>query len=468
MKTLVNWTEIRVHPELTLPEIPDEIIPTPYSNNPSSNALDLLLDRLAKLPLPFGWRPVSSATGKITCIVIPLRQSPLALGRQLSLSFYCDFIGSHVAHLTDTRLIIFAYSNEEVKAIKACLCQQYSASIINQRVLFIVDDTSTILFQEWPQDQVLAFQFPQEPDAVYLLEQFNSRSDSLADKLQKHLPQILSNKGLVEFDGGNLLTDGEKAIVGYDEVMHTYEKYHKVIPEKEIEQLFAIQLNIKLENIIWIKGELLRHRYPNQSHQGITWKHHLNLWCGSHCQSIYHLDLFLTLAGSDSDGNHYILVGDPWLEQFSPEIETWPSEIKDPFTESIDHLKYQLNEVVELLKAKGFKVIRNPMPITYLDEPVGGMSNRYKRQWFLASYNNAIVQRAIGKNKVLLPSYAHDYSEKGMGYGNWSSLKEAEKRNQEIWQNQLGFDVRFFGDCLPLARFRGGPNCSIKIIHRTK
>jgi hypothetical protein len=162
-------------------------------------------------------------------------------------------------------------------------------------------------------------------------------------------------------------------------------------------------------------------------------------------QPVFHLDMFMSLAGRDPDGRLRVLVGDTRMASTlvgAPALADMGERLADRLDETAEQLR----------DAGGFAVIRNPLPlicsedaglldwsrvsverefagVAGADEVLDHMQ-RYAvrrigvRRWYFATQNNAVGFRTQdGGGAVLLPTYAH---------GRWRGLAAAERRNAEI------------------------------------
>lgn len=157
-------------------------------------------------------------------------------------------------------------------------------------------------------------------------------------------------------------------------------------------------------------------------------------------QPLYHIDLFLSLAGRDDKERFVILVGDP---RRAAEILNLPLP-DHALVEVFDDIADQLGAVPD------FTVLRNPLPLIHVDEPAERL-----REWYFASANNVLVQDRPTR-EVWLPSYGHPP---------WPELAATDRANAEIWQS-LGYSVHLLPDCHPLAYCLGGPHCLKKVLRR--
>jgi hypothetical protein len=181
-------------------------------------------------------------------------------------------------------------------------------------------------------------------------------------------------------------------------------------------------------------------------------------------QPLFHIDMFLTLAGKDSDGKSQILVGDPshpCLEDHPPSPNWEYYSMKNVF-----------DSIAQSLEREGFHVHRNPLPLTFIAEQKEAGKFDYEskpvlydvynslraedcsevtlRSWYFASANNALVEISSEGKRVWLPGYADGSS--------YEYLRRSDSENEKLWRG-LGFDVTTLPNCHCLARGMGGIHC---------
>jgi hypothetical protein len=154
-------------------------------------------------------------------------------------------------------------------------------------------------------------------------------------------------------------------------------------------------------------------------------------------QPIFHIDMFITPAGRGDDGRYRVLVGDPSLAADLLGEPVAPHAMRQVF-----------DSVADVLERLGFDVIRNPLPLVYVDDPAGRV-----RLWYFATANNALVE----PGRVILPTYGH---------GAWESLEVVDRANADLWRS-LGYDVVELVDCHPLAEALGVVHCIKKYLRRS-
>src|SRR5690606_31268436 len=114
---------------------------------------------------------------------------------------------------------------------------------------------------------------------------------------------------------------------------------------------------------IEVNGEKWREFYFKKNKEGTV-------------QPIFHIDMFITLAGRGNDGKYQVLVGCP---RMAAQI------LDEKLTEY--SMAEMFDNVAQNLERIGFTVIRNPLPLTYIDEP-----EEKERHWFFATANNALIE----------------------------------------------------------------------------
>jgi hypothetical protein len=163
-------------------------------------------------------------------------------------------------------------------------------------------------------------------------------------------------------------------------------------------------------------------------------------------QPVFHIDIFITLAGREDDGRFRILVGDPSLAAHTLGMEL------------PDHARPQaFDELAEkLARHDEFAVTRNPLPYIFGDWH-DDVHDVYTRDWYYATANNAIVEnRDAEHRRVWLPAY---------GYDPWQALEKTDALNREIWEG-LGFEVTMMPNCQALAVNLGALHCIKKYLAR--
>ncbi|WP_266205105.1 hypothetical protein [Pontibacter kalidii] len=254
----------------------------------------------------------------------------------------------------------------------------------------------------------------------------------------------------VYFEGGNVLVGDDFFLLGanyaVDTCLHLSEQ---LLSDKGLKLKKAItelyQQYLDKDRILYLVGSTLQlpaEQKRRFTRNGEEWEELLYMRNkeGS-VQPVFHIDMFLTLAGRNENGKYRVLVGDPRMA--SDLLHNKYAALATP--EAFD-------EIAALLTRLKFEVIRNPLPLVYVDD-----EQRRVRKWYYATYNNALVEvRSAQERTVWLPSYGH---------GNWPELQRTDEENKAIWE-QLGFRVILLGDFHPFAAFAGSVHCIKKYVER--
>ena len=158
-------------------------------------------------------------------------------------------------------------------------------------------------------------------------------------------------------------------------------------------------------------------------------------------QPIFHIDMFVSLAGRGEDGRYRLLVGDP-REAARLTGEPLQAHAMAPV----------FDDVARGLTARGYDVGRSPLPLVHQDDP-----QQRVRSWYFATSNNALVHAPAGERPVvLLPTYGH---------GPFEALRATDDRHAEIW-TELGYEVVGLADFHPFASNLGAAHCIKKDLGR--
>jgi hypothetical protein len=286
----------------------------------------------------------------------------------------------------------------------------------------IIEAPSGAALWPWAQDRVTVFR---KGGDVHVLESADAddytgaaaaRALGTANRAALDLPQ----------PGGNVLVDGKVCFVGAD------------FGEGRIDTRCSVEI---------IACQPLERRGPTRFEmtQGdLSWRQDIDrsIAADGSRQPVFHIDMFMTLAGTAPDGTPRIMLGDP----------AWASELIGlPLPEGFPIKAFQQIEFG--LRLRGYEVMRNPLPFIYFDDPDAKL-----REWFYASANNCWVECMedhVGC-RAFLPEY---------GFGAWPELKATDDANVAIWEG-LGFEVIRGGDFLPLADQLGSLNCVTRILDR--
>ncbi len=325
----------------------------------------------------------------------------------------------------------------------------------------IITAPSTVNFTMWAEDAYVISEDLDDTEAYFVKPTSYNRGDDLliADTIAESTSFEHTQANLY-FQGGNLLIGDDFWFIGMDYPKRSLEYGHVKpapyeTPYKAVTQAYRDALDNQ-RKVIQIGSRLpvpsfdynkkykmnVKIKKNDDIVKGETWTE--LLYCANEpwtVQPMFHIDMFLTLAGRDEDGKYIVLVGDPRLAAEILEEFLEPHAMADIF-----------DDIACQLETLGFRVVRNPLPLTYydnLDEKV--------RTWYFASSNNALVQVMDESKAVWLPTYGHRY---------WPELEATDKENIRIWKDELKFIVHDLGDFHPFAVNSGAAHCVTKYLSR--
>jgi hypothetical protein len=301
-------------------------------------------------------------------------------------------------------------------------------------------------FSIWAEDGYAAVT---DGGITYLVEPFSfpRYGDSLiADFVANASPMLERTQAPLYFQGGNIVIGDDFVLLGADYPAASLRYVGTVLlpeagesPAAMVRRLYGEYLDPD-RRLLYVGSTL---PVPAQqtrrfSRDGAEWTEYL--YVGNQAgtlQPIFHIDMFISLAGRGADGRYRVLVGDP---RAAAELLGVPL--------AAHAMAAVFDDIAAVLTRQGFDVIRNPLPLAYLDD-----TERLERLWYFATSNNALV----ADGTVYLPTYGH---------GAWPELAATDQRNGEIWAG-LGYQVRFLADFHPFAENLGAVHCIKKYLARS-
>lgn len=161
---------------------------------------------------------------------------------------------------------------------------------------------------------------------------------------------------------------------------------------------------------------------------------------GTH-QPLFHIDLYVALAGRTADGRDRVVVGCPRLAARITG-QGLPDHAQ---ADAFDMAALQLAEA-------GMDVHRCPLPQIWIREV-----DKRRRTWIFLPYPNVWVRTDGPAPEVYLPGFAHPGA---------PGLAAMDRIVAGIWEG-LGFRVKSIAGCLPLAENLGALNCMGNILARS-
>lgn len=199
-------------------------------------------------------------------------------------------------------------------------------------------------------------------------------------------------------------------------------------------------------------------------------------------QPLFHIDLFISLAGHNDKGEEVYVVGEPAC---GFPLDNCPDDVREHIDYIIDTSRASINALVEQLKeqlsylGRSCEIIRNPLNLIYYDS-FDKKKNTKTRHFVFATSNNVLTEVYPNPEnpnecikRVVLPSYGQDsdYSDQlsdynALPYGNWKYMNAYDQANKKIWQD-LGFEVILLErNFHSFVKDLGALNCLVNCIER--
>jgi len=343
-----------------------------------------------------------------------------------------------------------------------------------------------ISLTDWAEDAYVSLK-----DAVdgsgYLMEpwEFKRAGDALIADAVEEFSDIRATQAPLIFQGGNCLIGSDFWLLGKDYFTDTLELLEGQRPpvklpdegktEDVARELFSAYVDKKRKLLLIGTKKPLSIREYIGTKSGSEFFLDIAMGGVGTFQPIFHIDMFLSLAGIDDQGKFEILVGSPAL---ADEL----LGTKSPF--ALDDV---YDSIAESLSDLGFSVKRNPLvhrptigksfSLSRLKEIAaqpnnGDLANAVSelssagatdtsvvkiRDWHHVTWNNCLVENSVSKGKhVYLPTFGHAPN---------TDLKAIDMEMKSIWES-LGFTVHLLGDFNKFAERQGVVHCIKKYIDR--
>lgn len=317
----------------------------------------------------------------------------------------------------------------------------------------IVEAPDYLHFLVWAEDPyIVVHDVSADPPTLFFIEPytFTRVSDAAIADYVAEATALQSIQSPLYFQGGNVLIGDDFVLIGADYPANTLQlierNRHILVPEGADRAGFVKDLYQKTfdpERRVLYAGTKLpvpEERRRSFRKDGEQWTEEIYLGTGR-AQPIFHIDMFITLVGRGPSGKYRVLVGSPAEADrvlSRPPVPHAMSEIFDDVARNLEH--------------EGFEVLRNPLPLTYVD-----YADSRVRAWYFATANNCLVQiDETSGNIVWLPTYGH---------GDWADLSAVDDENKRIWED-LGFEVQQLADFNPFAQNLGSIHCIKKYLER--
>ncbi|MEP8939229.1 hypothetical protein ABKU80_13415 (plasmid) [Enterobacter mori] len=312
----------------------------------------------------------------------------------------------------------------------------------------IIEAPRNLKFTIWAEDAYAVAEDKNDGE-IYFVEpaSFNRGDDAqIADIVAKDT--ILERtQARLYFQGGNILIGDDHWFIGMDYPANSlrlgYIKpqagedtseavkraYNDALDHKRRMITIGSRLPVptQMENVIEINGESWKETLYFGNSNGTT-------------QPLFHIDMFITLAGRTNAGKPLVAVGDPRLAASILKENVLPHAMAEIF-----------DDIADQFRTLEFEVFRTPLPLTYDDD-----NAKKERTWYFATSNNALVQCTGNSKDIWIPTYGHR---------KWPELRKTDLENKAIWESK-GFTVHELGDFHPFASNLGAAHCVKKYLSR--
>ena len=332
-------------------------------------------------------------------------------------------------------------------------------------------------FSVWAEDAYVVVR-DEDSGATYFVEPYSflRYGDGLIADFVSNGTDLRQTQAPLYFQGGNCLVGDDFWMIGVDYPARTLQYLGNVLvgqpgeaPAQTVDRVFRDYLDparrlVTVGSTVAVPTETLR--LVSEGGAPRVDEIYLGNAPGTR-QPLFHIDMFVTLTGRGPDGRARVLVGDPRLAAQQLDIALWPYAMAPAY-----------DSVAAALAARGFEVLRNPLPMAYTDDLVSveafndpqdplaldihrrlvqqGRTQVTLRSWYFATSNNALVEDAEAARTVFLPTYGH---------GAHAHLRATDEANAALWRG-LGFQVKPLGDFHAFAQNLGAVHCIKKYLAR--
>ena len=413
--------------------------PQPPTGTPAPPSTTGVTEEIAA---PYGPRLLSSAHGRIRSIVLAYPELPG--DQEFRRTLYTNFIRAFPA----AKFQVLAHRSTELD-VEAIIADADAAD--RAGIVIAPDFLNFTMWIEDPFEVALDTREAKLPTFLLKPHTFVRGGDDLVADVLSDTLHIRHAQLPLMYQGGNVLVGDTFVLVGSDHLTATVALIqgtagvsdHVVIvpagedPTAFAQQLFAQAFDCTRE-FVYV-GTSLPVPTLTTVNDGTTTQ---TLFDGvGVSQPIFHLDMFISLAGRTPDGRYRLVVGSPSLADQLLGRATLPQGLSTLFDDVARHLRQHPE----------FDVVRSPLPLEIAN--VGGSD----WCWYYATSNNCIVEIIDDANRtVWLPQY---------GFGDQAHLTVTDEYNANLWRS-WGFTVVGLGNYNEVAQCFGAAHCLKKIIHR--
>jgi hypothetical protein len=339
---------------------------------------------------------------------------------------------------------------------------------------------------DWAEDAYVALTDAAD-GARYLMEpwEFLRAGDALIADAVEEFSDIKASQAPLIFQGGNCLIGSDFWLLGKDYFADTIELLQGQrppvhLPEGENPDDFARALFSKFIDrkrrliLVGAKKPIPLREYVGSKVEGAFFLDVASGGAGTF-QPIFHIDMFVSMAGTNAEGKFEILIGSPALADKLLETRS-PfalDDVYDGIAKSFAELGFEVkrnplvhwptlgeafvfSELKEIASQAGYEALRGAVNELAAAGAVAASVVRI-RDWHHITWNNCLVENSDVQGKhVYLPTYGH---------GAYSDLEPIDAAMKKLWES-LGFQVHPLGDFNKFAERQGVVHCIKKYLAR--
>lgn len=372
------------------------------------------------------------------------------------------------------------------ESIKAVLETWFAAPGHNSADVLYVGLPDYVSLTDWAEDAYVALGDAADGTS-YLMEpwEFKRAGDALIADAVEEFSDIKASQAPLIFQGGNCLIGSDFWLLGKDYFADTIELLQGQrppvhVPDGESPDDFARTLFTKFIDkerrlvLVGTKKPIPLREYIGTKTGAAYFLDVAGGGAGTF-QPIFHIDMFVSLAGSNAQGKFVVLVGSPALADklLGTKSPFALDDVYDGIAKSFSELGFEVkrNPLVHrptlgktFLLSKLKEIAAQPNYESLMEAvkeltAAGALDTSVVtiRDWHHITWNNCLVENSSAKGKhVYLPTFGH---------GSYSDLKPVDAEMKKLWE-ALGFTVHQLGDFNKFAERQGVVHCIKKYLAR--
>ncbi|MCI0414895.1 hypothetical protein L0222_19130 [bacterium] len=328
----------------------------------------------------------------------------------------------------------------------------------------IVRINKNVMFSIWAQDPFVVIQSHKTKQMCFVEPvSFSRYADSfIPDRVAACIGYHKNPDSWIYFQGGNLLVADDFYLLGYDYIHKSIvHKVHTTSPSSFVD-VYTKALDPRPAIIINYCKNNKPARVPEwetpdtENRNGTIWWV-VDWTAPGKYQPVFHIDMFMSLGGRNSEGKYKVFVGDP-----TEAAKALGQAHLHKFAKA-----HVFDSIIRDLESRGdLEVIRTPLPLvsTTISPEMARKDLEmnvpadvhHVALYYFATYNNCLVEIDGQSKQVWIPTYGHD---------GWGQLAATDYAVEKLWECH-GFTVHRLGNFHPFMLYQGGPHCLTKYLAR--